>query len=84
MLKFRLGTKGGDDLAQGRRSLGEQDEKRHKGMKGQIVFREKREVWCGVKRIGKVDCSHIEKNLDLQLRNLDFILKTASNYQILK
>ena len=47
-------------------------------MKRQTVFREEREVWCGLKITGKVGCSHIEKNLDLQLRNLDFTLKTIS------
>lgn len=49
-----------------------------KDMKRQMVFKGKRKIWCGLKMTDKVSCKHIEKNLDLQLRKLGFILKTIS------
>ena len=49
-----------------------------KDVKRPTVFKEKRKIWRGLKMTDKVSCKHIEKNLDLQLRNLDFILKTIN------
>lgn len=52
MLKFGLGTKGGDGLAKCRGmafSQWEQEEKGHKVVKRQTVFRKKKQVWCELK-----------------------------------
>lgn len=52
--------------------------KMRKDVKRPTVFKEKRKIWRGLEMTDKVSCKHIEKNLDLQLRNLDFILKTIN------
>lgn len=42
------------------------------------MFRGKRELWRRLKTAGEVSCNYIEKNIDFQLKNLNFTLKKSA------
>ena len=79
-LKFELGMDSGDELATGRR-IGSNVRRGTKVQKEKLCPEERGNSGVGWKWRGEVSCSYIEKNIDFELKNLNFTLKTVSNHE---